>query len=89
MPDHLHWLAEPTPRLPREVARLKSWSTRVAWATGWRGKLWQRSFMDRVARRSDDLQVIAEYVIENPVQAGLVAVAAEYPFQVLYPERFR
>ena len=45
--------------------------------------------MDRVARRSDDPRVIAEYVIGNPVRGGLVAVAADYPFQVLYPERFR
>ncbi len=88
MPDHLHWLTEPISRLAAEVARLKSWTTRVAWAVGWHGKLWQRSFMDRVARRRDDPRVIAEYVIGNPVRAGLVAVAEDYPFQVLYPERF-
>jgi hypothetical protein len=75
--------------MPTEVARLKSWTTRVAWKRGWRGKLWQRSFMDRVSRRRDDPRVIAEYVIGNPVRAGLVGVAEDYPFQVLYPERFR
>src|SRR5687767_6617381 len=78
MPDHLHRLARPTPRLPLEVARLKSWTTRVAWRGGWRSRLWQRSFMDRVTRRRDDPRLLADYVIGNPVRAGLVAVGPGY-----------
>jgi hypothetical protein len=31
-------------------------------------------------RRDDDSRAIVEYMLENPVRAGLVTLAAEYPF---------
>jgi REP element-mobilizing transposase RayT len=42
--------------------------------------LWHKSFHDHVARLEEDLFQIATYIVRNPVRAGLVESAAEYPF---------
>jgi REP element-mobilizing transposase RayT len=41
--------------------------------------LWQHSFFDRAVRKQDDLRQAAEYVLNNPVRAGLVADFRAYP----------
>ncbi len=88
MPDHLHWLVmaenEPFSAL---VGRFKSVSTRIAWRYGHDGKLWQRSYFDHVVRRSESCRRVAQYIVENPVRAGLVADWCEYPHSVLFEER--
>jgi REP element-mobilizing transposase RayT len=82
MPDHLHALCEATTHdasLPAFVSRFKQRSAhRFACEVG--GRLWQESFFDRHLRAGDDLRRIAAYIVANPVRAGLVANAADYPF---------
>jgi REP element-mobilizing transposase RayT len=41
--------------------------------------LWQQSFFDRALRRDEDLRIVNEYIISNPVHAGLSENAASYP----------
>jgi len=83
MPDHLHWLLADASRAPDAVSRFKSLSTRVSWQGSIRGRLWQRSYWDHVIRRQEDLREVAEYIIQNPVRAGLVRQADEYPWQIM------
>ncbi len=73
MPDHLHWLSSGHVDVVRTVQSFKSYSTRVAWKLGHRGRLWQRSFYDHVVRRSENLVVVANYIVNNPVRSRLAA----------------
>jgi REP element-mobilizing transposase RayT len=80
MPDHLHWVLASCDRLSDQVRSFKLASTRAVWAAGYRGKLWQRSFYDHVIRDEEDLERTISYVLGNPVTAGLVEVAEDWPF---------
>ena len=42
------------------------------------GQVWQRESFDRVLRREESIRAKVEYIIENPVRAGLVQNASEY-----------
>jgi len=87
MPDHVHWLLE-TNRLTDSVNRVKSVTTALFWRQGRDGKIWQRSFYDRVLRSGDDRRRVAEYVVANPVRAGLVSEVDAYPWTVVWWSRF-
>jgi len=82
MPDHLHLLISPSPEMSiiEFVRRFKSLSTRLHWARGRRGPLWQQGFYDHFLRRDDDLRRVINYIVNNPVRAELVSDAAAYPF---------
>jgi len=81
MPDHLHWLVElRAVTLKTLMRRFKSRSTvLVNRACGRRGKLWQQGFHDRALRREEDIRAIARYIVANPIRAGLVMKAGDYP----------
>ena len=81
MPDHLHAIlalarpggADPVRDLGAIVGRYKSLSTRRYAAgvhgRGWpplRGRLWQRSYYDRVIRDERECEEIREYIRTNP-----------------------
>jgi putative transposase len=83
MPDHVHWVFQlgPRPRLERVVGQLKGRSAaRVNRRRGWFGRLWQAGYHDHAVRKEEDLDGICAYVLHNPVRAGLVARAEDYPF---------
>ena len=82
MPDHVHLVAEPSARcdLVTFVGQFKNLAQRAAWACGVEGQFWQSSFWDHFVRRDEDLRRVIEYVLDNPVRAGLVAVREDYPF---------
>ena len=42
--------------------------------------LWQRSFFDHVLRSNESYSEKWNYVRDNPVRAGLVANAADWPY---------
>ena len=81
MPDHVHLLI----RGRRQDADLKrfiiSWNTRVAyrWRRHHRTAMWQKGYYDRVLRKGDDFFGMARYILRNPVEAGLVEKAEDYP----------
>ena len=89
MPDHLHLLVG-----TGADTDLISFVKRFKQATGWwfRNRylsgslkasptsLWHKSYHDHVVRSEEDLLQIAMYIVGNPVRAGLVESAAEYPF---------
>ena len=82
MPDHVHLVAEPSARcdLVTFVARFKNLAQRAAWVLGVEGQFWQPSFWDHFLRRDEGLRRVIEYVLDNPVRAGLVATRHDYPF---------
>ena len=82
MPDHVHLLVEGTTDdadLRRFVKRLKQ-RTGQAYARRTASPLWQEGYFDRVLRAEEDSLAIARYIVENPVRAGLVQVASDYPY---------
>jgi len=82
MPDHLHLAISPPEQGPDVVALvqyIKGLTTRKAWEHGFSGALWQRSFYDHIARREESVYEICQYIIDNPVRAGLAGSQEEYP----------
>jgi REP element-mobilizing transposase RayT len=80
MPDHVHWLlALREGPLSRVVQQMKSNAARRLNALcGWPPPFWQAGFFDHRLRSDEDLRRQAEYLLANPVRAGLVPTAADY-----------
>jgi putative transposase len=80
MPDHLHLFVRGTIdfKLGAWIGGLKR--VVAAAVTGGRG-IWQRGFFDHVIRTGESYSEKWHYVRENPVRAGLVAHAEDWPFQ--------
>ena len=81
MPDHLHWLFSlQCADISHLARRFKSNSARQINAI--RGTpgigLWQRGFHDHALRKDEDIQQVANYMLANPVRAGLVESVNEY-----------
>jgi hypothetical protein len=49
-------------------------------AQGWRFSLWQKGFYDHVLRSGESTDGAAWYVFMNPVRAGLVKRAQDWPY---------
>jgi REP element-mobilizing transposase RayT len=85
MPDHVHFfcgaLAD-AKELPVFIRDWKRWTARKAEKlTGIPSPLWQREFFDHVLRSRHSHEAKWRYVRENPVRAGLVANAGDWPYQ--------
>jgi REP element-mobilizing transposase RayT len=81
MPDHVHAIASglaAEASLPSMVTLLKQRSGYLFRRSTGR-PLWQQSYFDRTLRVDQSLASVAAYVINNPIRAGLVADAMEYP----------
>jgi putative transposase len=80
MPDHIHLFVRGTDDfgLGSWIAGLKR--VVAAAVTGGRG-IWQRGFFDHLIRNSESYSEKWNYVRENPVRAGLVTNADDWPFQ--------
>jgi len=81
MPDHIHWLVELKDKsLSTIMNQLKGASARrIQQYRGSAGHLWQAGFHDHVLRRDEDLIAVGRYIVDNPVRAGLVTRAMDYP----------
>lgn len=81
MPDHLHWLlATAEPRAV--VARARAFTASLAAHLGLRGALWRPGQSERAPANRDELTGLAEQLCGNPVRAGLVSEAAQWPWQI-------
>lgn len=83
MPDHVHLLVTPffCSNLQQVLQRLKGASGyRINQLLERRGQFWQREWFDHILRRDEDLRRKADYMLENPVRAGLVGTAGDYPW---------
>jgi len=81
MPDHVHLLQGVTnTNLVDLVQRWKTFTTNRLHRFGVSGDIWQRSFYDHAMRSDEDLVVAAQYIVDNPIRAGIVAESAAYPY---------
>ena len=87
MPDHVHFFATPErddAKLARFVGSWKEWTAkRLARDCGIEPPLWQVRFFDHLLRTEESYADKREYVLNNPVRAGLVAKADDWPFSGL------
>jgi REP element-mobilizing transposase RayT len=82
MPDHLHLLVEATADSSdcnQFIARLKQYSG-YYYSAAYHEKLWQRYGFEHVLRDDEITMVVAKYILENPIRAGLVKRVQDYPF---------
>jgi putative transposase len=82
MPDHLHLLVEGTAgsaNLREFVRRAKQLSAYHA-IRRCHVEVWGRGYYDRILRHDEDLRRYLRYIRDNPVRAGLVQDAADYPY---------
>jgi putative transposase len=85
MPDHVHFFLTPLPHevkpLSHAVGRWKEWTAkRIVAALGLNPPLWQPEFFDHVLRSTESRSAKWEYVRQNPVRAGLVGEADNWPY---------
>jgi putative transposase len=83
MPDHAHLLIEVGNLMTIEKAMqlIKGrFSRRLSREFGYKGEVWQRGFTEVQVMNKHDFETHRTYIAENPVKAGLVASAKEYPF---------
>ena len=82
LPDHIHlFLALPHDlKLGDWVGTLKRVVARSVEASGSGDPIWQRGFFDHLLRSSESYAVKWNYVRENPVRAGLVSHAEDWPY---------
>ena len=85
MPDHVHMMLTPLGDEEGEVATheimqaIKSTSAhRINKYLGRRGRLWQEESFDRAMREVEDVRAKIEYILGNPVRAGLVTSPHDY-----------
>jgi len=82
MPNHIHALIEvrQTP-LAKILKGWKSYSAKEAnQMLGSEGAFWQEDYFDRYIRDEDHFRRVVRYIENNPVKAGLVRMAAEWPW---------
>jgi type I restriction enzyme R subunit/putative DNA methylase len=87
MPNHVHVMLETTAALSKIVQSWKSFTGRWAIANnaglalGIPGKaLWMREYWDRYIRDLNHLENVRRYIENNPVKAGLVREAKQWPW---------
>ena len=81
MPDHVHLIATPfeTISISALLQRMKSVSSHgTNHLLRRRGRLWQDESFDRILRSTEDVRRKAEYIVNNPIRAGLVSQLCEY-----------
>ena len=83
MPDHLHFLVslwEDGVSVLTFSDQYKGKTTNESWQFDWEGKLWQPRYYDHIVRDDEDLVLIAQYILDNPMRKGLVGQGEEWPW---------
>jgi len=82
MPDHVHLVVEGVFESSDLRRLVKIAKQRVAYVFSTERRIattWQEGYYERVLRSDDATNVVVRYVLDNPVRAGLVARAEDYP----------
>ncbi len=87
MPDQVHLVMTPLYdgtgfySIPEIMQGIKSTSAhKINHVLNRRGLVWQNESFDRVLRQEERIPEKVDYIIQNPVRAGLVNSAAKYPW---------
>ena len=73
MPDHLHVVISPGESnlsISKFLNIFKGKTTTLFRKKEGLGKMWQRSAFDHIIRAGEDLKIIIEYIMNNPVRNG-------------------
>ncbi len=86
MPDHVHFFCSPTAAGAKSLSGfMQSWkqwtSKRLCRECGFPSPVWQAGFFDHLLRSMESARQKLEYVIQNPVRAGIVKCATDWPWQ--------
>lgn len=87
MPDHWHGLIQLADEesLSKLMQRVKAVSAKnINMIRESADPVWQKCFFDRGLRSGEDIRSVAEYIIANPIRAGLVAEIGLYAFWDAY-----
>ncbi|MEK6373662.1 MAG: transposase [Acidobacteriota bacterium] len=85
MPNHVHAVFSTKRSLAEVLHSWKSYTrTQINGLLHRTGKLWQDDYFDRLMRNEKQFRRAVDYVLNNPVKAGLM----DWPFVRSYPERF-
>ena len=91
MPDHVHLFLRGSHnfRLSAWIGALKQALAKAAALSRTQGKMWEEGFFDHLLRTNESYSQKWNYVRENPVRAGLVKSAADWPYQgeIVYIDR--
>ena len=89
MPNHVHLLITPRVDVPILLRRLKGGSARQSnQLLGRTGQpFWQDESYDRLVRGADEFRRIENYILQNPVRAGLARSPQEYPWSSTSTQR--
>jgi putative transposase len=79
MPDHVHSvIAIHDGDLVSIMRNVNSWTTRIWTLRSGEKFLWQGSYHDHGIRRTENMDELVKYVLENPQVAGLIEDWREY-----------
>jgi putative transposase len=91
MPDDVHLFVrgDYNFRLGAWIGALKQALAKAAMLSRAKGQVWQEGFFDHLLRTDESYSQRWNYVRENPVRAGLVKSAADWPYQgeIVYIDR--
>ena len=86
-PDHVHLICLPLAdtngsiSIPEITRTIKSESAhRINKALGRTGRVWQDESFDHILRGDESLTKKMQYILDNPVRAGLVLEPQDYPW---------
>ena len=82
MPDHLHLLFQlgEAANLENVMRRFGSFTGLEVYRKTGRGYLWQKGYYDRALRDETEIEPHVIYIEQNPVRAGLVKSAEDWPW---------
>jgi len=87
MPDHIHVLVQPTAgNLLDFIRAFKNGSSFAIRQAGFNGQVWQRSFHDHALHNDETIETLVNYMVYNPVRAGLVNDWKLWPDTYINPE---
>lgn len=87
MPDHWHGLIQlaEDESLSKLMQRVKAVSAKeINIFRMSQDTVWQKCFYDHALRTEEDIRPVAEYIIANPIRAGLVDDVGLYSFWGAY-----
>lgn len=77
MPDHVHLILNFPPEIKMEMA-IREWK---GWLAKKHGIEWQLDFFDHRLRGGESGEQKFQYILHNPVRAGLVEKAEDWPWK--------
>ncbi len=87
LPDHLHVVVCPgTKAIPEWVRSFKTYTSKLLAGAGHGRDVWQPAFYDHLVRSESEYATLLQYVRQNPVEAGLVNDADEWPWLLMPSE---